>query len=210
MAIPNTKDGNVRFIIDEPDWESPMEYRVRYETKIIQARDGSEQRIRKQLTPKVSFSYQLANRNADDFSVRRSEQFRELDRLLVVPIWAFEHTGTTPSSTNYSVSSFTRSVTDPSDGEAFGFKVGSYIFFEESGVGNVIMGPLTNVAIGLGPHMSISWGSSTPVAGLGSFPSYTSAAIARPCVAGARLSGAAKANQHRLGWTNEMIAVEEI
>jgi hypothetical protein len=205
MAIPHTKDGNVRFIENEPDWSQGMEVRSAWDTKILTNRDDSEQRARRQQTPKWSFTYALPNLDTDDASVRRSRQFRELNQLLVVPIWPFEMRS--PSVVNTDDMDFT-GHTDTPGMQAIGPKAGGYMFFEETGLTSVFRKIVSVTDLSF--VVTITFESGNAAYPNIAVPAYTTAVKPRPCITGMRVDNSGSMAQHRVGWSDELIAVEEV
>jgi hypothetical protein len=213
MAIPHTKDGNVRFIPNEPDWSQGMEVRQIWNTKINESRDGSEQRIRRMKHPKFLFTYALTSLDADEFSVRRSRQFRELEQLVVAPIWALQMDK--PDQVSLPGSGIINWNNDwdfdglNSLGENFGFKVGGYAYIQETGLQSTFVGPLTTVGPSLGPLLQLAF-STTAAFPSGSVPTFTTACDVWPCISGIRIDGAGSMLQHRIGFNEEIISIQEV
>jgi len=211
MAIPYTGDGNVSYIINEPDWSSPVQVRIRWETGVVVNRDDSEQRSRRQRFPRFQMDYILSELDADAFSIRRANQITELSRLSVAPIWPFlmptpgsvnMGTGIIIWTSNWDVDS------SNSRGQAFGFKVGGYLFMQESGQADAFYGPITTIDT-TGGQLRIVFPTTT-VFSDGGTTVYTTAANIFPCIAGVRDSDSGVFNQDRLGFHEEFISIQEV
>lgn len=206
MAIPNTKDGNVRFIADEPDWSQGFEVLADWRTKIITNRDDSEQRARREQTPKWSFTYALPNLAPDEASQRRSRQLRELGQLTVVPIWPFEMDAPALVFADQFAYGDHLSIENM---RSIGPKIGGYLFFEEDGLTSVFR-KIESFALTAGVIVRVNFVTGNAAFPNIAVPAYTTACLTRPCVTGIRVDNSGSMASHRIGWNDELIAVQEI
>ena len=207
MALPHTKDGNYKFITNEPDWVGDMVVRQSWQTGVLVHRDESEQRYRKQKNPKMFVDYALSDLDADDFSVRRAAILQELDKLLIVPIWPFEMPSPDTMATfqiDWSSYGGTEAL------YAAGFRVDGWVYLEESGLDSIFMriASITNPS-GTDSRIGLSSRGSDKFPNI-TIPTYTTDVIVRPCISGMRQQNSFSSQQKDIGFNDEFVSVEEL
>ena len=206
MALPSTNDGNVRFIEDIPEWSAPISVGSEWSTEIIRHRDQSEQRVRRQKTPKWSIQYELGSITAAEFALRRSRQFRELEQLTVAPLWPLEM----PFPDTVAADSMDWfSFGGAEHAEAVGFKVGSYAFFAQDGLTSVFR-KIAGISTPSGTNLRITFVTGNAAYPVIAVPAYTGLVKVRPCVAGTRSDSTGRFGQSRVGFYGEQVLIEEI
>lgn len=207
MALPHTKDGNYKFITNEPDWSTGMVVRQSWETGILVHRDESEQRFRKQKNPKMATDYSLSDLSAADFSVRRAAILQELDKLVIVPIWPFEMPSPSTMATyqiDWSSYGGTAAL------YAAGFRVDGWVYLEQSGLASIFM-KITGISnpSGTDSRITLSNSGSDKFPNI-TIPTYTTSVIVRPCISGMRQQNSFSSQQNDIGFNEEFVSVEEL
>ena len=171
MAWPDSTNQSHVFVDDPPDWARDVRVIQSWKTDILTAFSGAEQRARRRSEPLYEQSFETIEL-AQPFTVIRKRMLEEASAPIVVPLW---------SRWQDFVSLVSDVLTLDSDLTKSPFRVGSYVYFVESGKTSVFR----EITAKSGATVTLVTGNAaypdiTP-------PTYTTAADVYPCIVGMRL-----------------------
>lgn len=190
---PNTTDAARKFVTISPDWKMSVRYWVTHSTDVHRAYDQTEQRTANRSYPRCSIAYGRTYA-ANEWPARRAALLNEFGQSLVVPIW------TRPDSY---VSAAGDVVTIDATTVLSPYKVGSYAYFEETGLASVFR----QITALDGDEITFAAGNAAfPVMAV---PAYTAAALVYPCIIGLRQNNEAEWSEDQVDQAGEVLFFEE-
>lgn len=189
MSVLNTT-ASPQFLAEPPDWSKPVSVETVWQTDILTARDGSEQRSRRRQQPRYRVGYTLAALNGEQFAVRRAKSLLEQAAAVVVPVW------TDPFTLGSTVGTGTATA-DLSESLALQkFKPGSYAYFVQTGKTATF-------------RRIVAVGDESVDLAAGGADTFTAGATVYPCVVGVPAEGA-NFTANKLDDTDEAVVIEEL
>lgn len=193
MSLLNTT-ATPQFLAEPPDWSKPVSVETAWQTDVMQARDGSEQRSRRRHQPRHTISYTLAALNVGQFSARRAKSLLEQMNAVVVPVWTDEFWATVA----FDETEFEVGILDEGDLNLAlqKFKIGGFAYISQPGKTSVF-------------RRILAIGESTITFAAGASETFTSGACIQPCITGLPSDGA-NFTAAKLDDTDEAVVIEEL
>jgi hypothetical protein len=194
MAWPSSVNQTHVFVDDPPDWAKDVVSIQVWRTDILTAFSGAEQRARRRNEPRYDIMFETEELD-QSFTVIRSRMLKEMGAPVVVPIWTRPQTF---------VSLVADVLTLDVDLTKSPFRIGSYVYFVESGKTSVFReiedksGATVDLVTGNAAYPNI-----TP-------PTYTTAAKVYPCIVGIRSDNVADFQAVRTEVTRLRYHVQEL
>ena len=184
------------FIEDAPDWGQRYSFWSEWSTLIQSARNGAEQRIRQRQAPRLSLLYTLSALSVSEYALRRAHGMDEVSAPVVVPIWhAYQ---TLASMTSANVANFAVNLALRE------FRVGSYAYFEQTGLVSCFR-KITVVGA-----VDLTLTASPSAYPGGTVPTFTAGARVYPCIFGIPDDNAVVFEHNRPHDSGEVVYVDEL
>ena len=192
--LPNSQDTAPNFIIHSPDWSSAVRVFQRWNTAIVAAHGGLEQRQQLQSRAKFGVAYEIGPWTALQWADRKLAMMAESGAPVVAPVWPLPVGLSSMSGNTANLDGTTASTA---------FLAGGYALFEESGKASVFR---LIVSVGATSLTLASGNAAYPVI---TPPSYTSAAVVYPCVVGMKENNRANWASENIESISEVVYVQE-